>query len=43
LKVDGWGQVPLQACGAQCAVDYLLESRYVTGRILPLDGGRHLQ
>lgn len=24
------------------AVDYLLESRYVTGRILPLDGGRHL-
>jgi dihydromonapterin reductase/dihydrofolate reductase len=27
----------------QRAVDYLLESRYVTGRILPLDGGRHLQ
>ena len=24
------------------AVDYLLESGYVTGRILPLDGGRHL-
>ena len=24
------------------AVDYLLESSYVTGRILPLDGGRHL-
>jgi dihydromonapterin reductase/dihydrofolate reductase len=27
----------------QQAVDYLLESRYVTGRILHLDGGRHLQ
>lgn len=26
----------------QTAVDYLLESRYVTGRVLPLDGGRHL-
>ena len=26
----------------QRAVDYLLESAYVTGRILPLDGGRHL-
>ena len=26
----------------QHAVDYLLESDYVTGRILPLDGGRHL-
>jgi dihydromonapterin reductase/dihydrofolate reductase len=26
----------------QHAVDYLLESAYVTGRILPLDGGRHL-
>jgi dihydromonapterin reductase/dihydrofolate reductase len=24
------------------AVDYLMSSRYVTGRILPLDGGRHL-
>jgi dihydromonapterin reductase/dihydrofolate reductase len=24
------------------AVDYLMASRYVTGRILPLDGGRHL-
>lgn len=27
----------------QHAVDYLLESRYVTGRILHLDGGRHLR
>jgi dihydromonapterin reductase/dihydrofolate reductase len=26
----------------QHAVDYLLESSYVTGRILPMDGGRHL-
>ena len=26
----------------QRAVDYLLDSDYVTGRILPLDGGRHL-
>lgn len=26
----------------QHAIDYLLESTYVTGRILPLDGGRHL-
>ena len=25
------------------AVDYLLESQYVTGRILPVDGGRHLK
>jgi dihydromonapterin reductase/dihydrofolate reductase len=25
------------------AVDYLLDSRYVTGRILHLDGGRHLK
>ena len=25
------------------AVDYLLESAYVTGRILPVDGGRHLK
>lgn len=24
-------------------VDYLMNSRYVTGRILPLDGGRHLK
>lgn len=24
-------------------VDYLLESEYVTGRILALDGGRHLR
>lgn len=27
----------------QHAVDYLFDSRYVTGRILPLDGGRHLK
>lgn len=27
----------------QLAVDYLMASRYVTGRILPLDGGRHLK
>ncbi|MEN8720678.1 MAG: dihydromonapterin reductase [Oceanococcaceae bacterium] len=27
----------------QQAVDYLMNSRYVTGRILPLDGGRHLR
>ena len=26
----------------QHAVDYLLDSHYVTGRILPMDGGRHL-
>ncbi len=25
------------------AVDYLFESHYVTGRVLPLDGGRHLK
>jgi dihydromonapterin reductase/dihydrofolate reductase len=25
------------------AVDYLLQSNYVTGRVLPMDGGRHLQ
>jgi dihydromonapterin reductase/dihydrofolate reductase len=27
----------------QKAVDYLFDSHYVTGRILPLDGGRHLR
>ncbi|MEE4292856.1 MAG: dihydromonapterin reductase [Xanthomonadales bacterium] len=27
----------------QRAVDYLMESEYITGRILPLDGGRHLK
>ncbi len=27
----------------QHAIDYLLGSRYVTGRVLPLDGGRHLK
>ena len=26
----------------QHAIDYLLQSNYVTGRILPIDGGRHL-
>jgi dihydromonapterin reductase/dihydrofolate reductase len=27
----------------QHAVDYLLDSSYVTGRVLPMDGGRHLR
>ena len=27
----------------QHAVDYLLQSHYVTGRVLPIDGGRHLR
>lgn len=27
----------------QHAVDYLLDSQYITGRVLPLDGGRHLK
>jgi dihydromonapterin reductase/dihydrofolate reductase len=27
----------------QKAVDYLFDSQYITGRILPLDGGRHLR
>ena len=27
----------------QHAIDYLLQSHYVTGRVLPLDGGRHLR
>ena len=27
----------------QHAIDYLLQSHYVTGRILPMDGGRHLR
>jgi len=27
----------------QRAVDYLMESEYITGRVLPLDGGRHLR
>jgi len=26
----------------QHAIDYLMDSHYVTGRILPMDGGRHL-
>lgn len=26
----------------QRAIDYLLDSEYVTGRVLPIDGGRHL-
>ncbi len=29
--------------GLQHAVDYLLGSGYVTGRVLPMDGGRHLR
>ena len=27
----------------QHAVDYLMSSHYVTGRVLPMDGGRHLR
>ncbi|MAS82452.1 MAG: dihydromonapterin reductase [Legionellales bacterium] len=27
----------------QSAIDYILNSEYITGRILPLDGGRHLK
>ena len=27
----------------QHGIDYLLNSGYVTGRVLPLDGGRHLK
>ena len=27
----------------QRTVDYLLESQYITGRLLHLDGGRHLR
>lgn len=27
----------------QRAVDYLMQSHYVTGRVLPMDGGRHLK
>ena len=27
----------------QAAIDYLLQSHYVTGRVLPMDGGRHLR
>ena len=27
----------------QHAVDYLLQSHYITGRVLPMDGGRHLR
>ena len=27
----------------QHAIDYLLQSHYVTGRVLPMDGGRHLR
>lgn len=27
----------------QRAIDYLMQSNYVTGRVLPLDGGRHLR
>ena len=27
----------------QRAVDYLMESEFITGRVLPLDGGRHVR
>lgn len=27
----------------QHAIDYLLQSHYITGRVLPMDGGRHLR
>lgn len=27
----------------QHAIDFLLQSHYVTGRVLPMDGGRHLR
>ena len=27
----------------QHAIDYLMQSNYVTGRVLPMDGGRHLR
>ena len=26
----------------QASIDYLMQSKYVTGRVLPMDGGRHL-
>ena len=32
----GWNEL-------QHAIDYLFASQYVTGRVLPLDGGRHLK
>jgi dihydromonapterin reductase/dihydrofolate reductase len=34
-REGGWDEL-------QRAIDYLFASRYVTGRVLPLDGGRHL-
>lgn len=35
-REGGWDEL-------QHAIDYLLASRYVTGRVLPVDGGRHLR
>jgi dihydromonapterin reductase/dihydrofolate reductase len=35
-REGGWDEL-------QHAVDYLFTSRYVTGRVLPVDGGRHLK
>jgi dihydromonapterin reductase/dihydrofolate reductase len=34
-REGGWDEL-------QHAIDYLLTSQYVTGRVLPVDGGRHL-
>ena len=35
-REGGWDEL-------QHAIDYLFASEYVTGRVLPLDGGRHLR
>ena len=35
-REGGWEEL-------QHAIDYLFASRYVTGRVLPIDGGRHLK
>ena len=35
-REGGWDEL-------QHAIDYLLASQYVTGRVLPVDGGRHLR
>ena len=35
-REGGWDEL-------QHAIDYLFASRYVTGRVLPVDGGRHLK
>jgi dihydromonapterin reductase/dihydrofolate reductase len=35
-REGGWDEM-------QRAIDYLFASQYVTGRVLPLDGGRHLK